>query len=101
QHVAWQPAGALVDRRGDGVIGGRGAGKEDPRVARLDGLALVYQANTDRLIRASLHARGRLVCGQAVAAHVELAHDAPRGVVLRRVVGTHERAVPATDALIV
>ena len=44
---------------------------------------------------------GQASCGEAVAAHVALAYDAEVFVVLRGVVGTHQRAVLTTEALII
>src|SRR6185295_18231666 len=62
---------------------------------------LVDDLDRDRLVRARLHAGGRLAGRQAIAAHVALAHDAALAVELRHLVRAGEHAVLAADALVV
>ena len=80
--------------------GAPGTSVASPCVAAIDG-GDVDDRDGDRPVRARLHARRRLALGQAVAAHVALAHDAEALVERRHLVGTGQRAVAAADALVV
>ena len=63
--------------------------------------AAIDDRDADGLVGTGLDAGGRLAVLQAVAAHVALAHDAALLVVLGRVVGAHQDAVLAADALVI
>ena len=85
--------------------------QREPRIGRLRqkrfasrSLANVvdlHQLDANRLVRAGLHAGRGFAVVQPLAAHVALADDALGRVVLGHVVGAHQRAVLAADALIV
>ena len=92
-----------------GPVGGRGQRQgrlgcsrhEQVGFGILDHLLHLHHADRDGAVRTRLHARRGLPVGEPVAAHVALA-DYPLGAaVLRRLVGTGERAVLAAEALVV
>ena len=92
-----------------GPVGGRGqrqsrlgrSGHEQVGLGLLDHLLHVHHTDRDGAVRARLHARRGFPLGEPVAAHVAFADDPFRAAVLRRFVGTGERAVLATEALVV
>ena len=67
----------------------------------LDHLLHVHHADRDGAVRTRLHAGRGFSLDQPVAAHVALADDALGTAVLGRLVGAGQRAVLATEALIV
>jgi hypothetical protein len=71
------------------------------RLRGLDHGLVIDHLHRDCLARAGLDAGWSLAVRQPVAAQITLSDDAERLVVLRRVVGTHQGAVRAADALIV
>ena len=57
--------------------------------------------NADGLVRTGLHARGSFTRGKSLAAHVAFADDASGVGILRHIVGAHQDAILATDALVI
>ena len=64
-------------------------------------MLFVDDGDADGLAGAGLDAGRGFAGGQAIAAHVALAHDSQRRIVLRHFVRAFEHAILAADALII
>ena len=100
-HVARQGARSPVGRRRQRQGRFGRAGNEEVGLRFLHDLLDVDHPDRDGAVRTRLDARRGFAGLEPVAAHVALAHDPFGAAVLRRLVGTGQRAVLAPEALIV